>query len=311
MKKLVIITFCVALLITLFTGCSSTPTSSGNGDKTPANVTESKTPEKKIPDLTGEWKQANSKSKDSYQAATISGDTIEIYWVSDNGDTKSLYWAGSFIAPKTVDEPYIWNSKNDHSKTNSAMLASTVDTKTMTYQNGVLSYEASAMGTTTTVKLTKTPASTPAPDTKDKAKAAPEEYFKNGILVTKNIKIEITKYTVIPVGKKGNEYGDKPVLAFWYKVTNLSTDRTDPTTAWISTFKAIQDNDPNAVNTLNVGSLPDSEFLDSQIKDIKTNGTVNNAVAYELTDETTPVSLVAAKNIITGEDLGKQEYPVK
>jgi hypothetical protein len=140
MKKLAITTLCVALLITLFTGCSST---------------ESKTPKNQIPDLTGEWKQSNSKSDDTYQAATISGDTIEIYWVSDNGDTKSLYWAGSFIAPTTADEPYIWNSENDHSKTDSAMLASGDDTKTMTYQNGILSYEASAMGTTTKVKLEK------------------------------------------------------------------------------------------------------------------------------------------------------------
>jgi hypothetical protein len=155
MKKLGIITLCVALPITLFTGCSSTQTSSVNGDKIPEKATESKPPEKQIPDLTGEWNQANSKSKDSYQAATISGDTIEIYWVSDNGDTKSLYWAGSFVAPTTADEPYIWNSENDHSKTDRAMLASTDDTKTMTYQNGVLSYKASAMGTTTTVKLKK------------------------------------------------------------------------------------------------------------------------------------------------------------
>lgn len=110
---------------------------------------------KQIPDLTGEWKQENSKSDDSYQAATISGDTITIYWVSDKGDTKSLYWAGSFVAPTTAAEPYSWTSKNDHSKTEGAMLASNDDTKTMTYQNGVLSYEASAMGTTTTVKLKK------------------------------------------------------------------------------------------------------------------------------------------------------------
>ncbi|WP_291635151.1 hypothetical protein [Clostridium sp.] len=155
MKKLAIIPLCVALLITLFTGCSSTPKSSGNGDNTPASSTESKTPEKKIPDLTGEWKQSNSKSDDTYQAATISGDTIGIYWVSDNGDTKSLYWAGSFVAPTTANEPYTWASKNDHSKTESAMLASSDDTKTMTYQNGVLSYEASAMGTTTKIKLEK------------------------------------------------------------------------------------------------------------------------------------------------------------
>ena len=144
MKKMSIITICVALLITLFTGCSSTPTSSGNGDNTP---------KKQIPDLAGEWKQSNSESDDAYQAATISGNTIEIYWVSNNGDTKSIYWVGSFVAPKTADEPYIWNSKNDHSKTQNAMLASNDDTKTMTYQNGVLSYKASAMGTTTTVKL--------------------------------------------------------------------------------------------------------------------------------------------------------------
>ncbi len=146
MKKLAMISLCMALLITIFTGCSSKQTSSGNGGNTP---------EKQIPNLTGEWKQENSKSNDSYQSATISGDTIEIYWVSDNGNTKSLYWAGSFVAPTTADEPYSWASKNDHSKTESAMLASSDDTKTMTYQNGVLSYEASAMGTTTTVKLKK------------------------------------------------------------------------------------------------------------------------------------------------------------
>jgi len=155
MKKLAIITLCMALLLTVFTGCSSTRTSSGNDDNTPASTTESKTSVKKIPDLTGEWKQTNSNSKETYQAATISGDTIEIYWVSNNGDTKQLYWAGSFIAPTDADEPYKWDSKNDQSKTKNALLASSDDTKTLTYKNGVLSYEASAMGATTTVKLEK------------------------------------------------------------------------------------------------------------------------------------------------------------
>lgn len=146
MKKLVIISLCVTLLITLFTGCNSAPTSSGNGSNTSKN---------QIPVLVGDWKQTNSKDDASYQAATITSDMIEIYWVSDNGDTKSLYWAGSFVAPTTTEEPYIWESKKDHSKTDTALLASLDDTKTMTYQNGVLSYSASAMGTTTTVKLEK------------------------------------------------------------------------------------------------------------------------------------------------------------
>jgi hypothetical protein len=155
MKKLAGITFCVVLLTILFTGCSTTQTSSSNGDNSLSSSTESKAPEKQIPDLKGTWKQTNSKSDDSYQVAKISSHTIEINWVTDNGDTKSLYWAGSFIAPSTVDEPYEWVSKNDHGKTDHALLASSDDTKTMTYQNGVLSYEASAMGTTTKVKLEK------------------------------------------------------------------------------------------------------------------------------------------------------------
>lgn len=146
MKKLVMIGLCMVMLATICTGCSSTSTSSDNGGKTQ---------QKKIPDLKGEWKQKNSKSNDSYQAATISDETITIYWISDNGDTKSLYWAGSFVAPKTGDEPYSWNSKNDHSKTETAMLASNDDTKAITYENGQLSYEASAMGTTTKIILEK------------------------------------------------------------------------------------------------------------------------------------------------------------
>lgn len=79
---------------------------------------------------------------------------IEIYLVSDNGNTKSLYWAGS-LSFLQLQEPFTWDSKNDHSKTDSAMLASSDGTKTMTYQNGVLSFEASAMETTTKVKLEK------------------------------------------------------------------------------------------------------------------------------------------------------------
>ncbi|URZ02029.1 hypothetical protein [Clostridium felsineum] len=146
MKKIVTISLCVILLIATFTGCSSKSASTSNGGKTS---------EKKIPNLQGEWKQQNNKSNDSYQSATISGNTITIYWITDNGKTKSIYWVGSFVAPTTTKEPYSWTSKNDHSKTDGSLLASSDDTKTIKYQNGVLSYEASAMGTTTTVELKK------------------------------------------------------------------------------------------------------------------------------------------------------------
>lgn len=104
-------------------------------------------------DLTGEWKQINSNSNDSWQSATIKDGTITIYWVSDGGDTKSLYWAGTYVPPTTHDEPYTWDSVNDHSQTDSAMLASGDDTKTITYEKGQISYSASALGTTTTIRL--------------------------------------------------------------------------------------------------------------------------------------------------------------
>lgn len=105
--------------------------------------------------LTGEWKQVNSNSEDSWQAATIEGDTITIYWVSDSGDTKSLYWAGTYVAPTTSEEPYTWDSVNDHEQTDMALLASGDDTKTMTYEKGQISYSASALGTTMTIRLEK------------------------------------------------------------------------------------------------------------------------------------------------------------
>ena len=135
MKKALSLFLCAILLLSL-TACG------GTKSKEPA-------------DLTGQWKQSNSGSKDSYMTATISGDTIEIYWTSETDDSKSLYWDGTFTAPTTADEPSVWTSENAPSQTDTALLASMDDTKEFTYQKGVISYSASALGTTTTVKLEK------------------------------------------------------------------------------------------------------------------------------------------------------------
>ena len=111
--------------------------------------------EKGIPDLTGTWKQVNSSSSDGYQAAVITDNVIEVYWVDKTTETESLYWAGSFKAPTTTDEPYSWVSTNDKSRTDYALLASGDSTKTFTYQDGQISYRVSLLGTTKTVKLEK------------------------------------------------------------------------------------------------------------------------------------------------------------
>lgn len=139
MKKVFGIIACFVLLLTL-TACG-------------ANDSTEKTQKKEEPlNLYGTWTQTNNDSKDSYQEAVISKDgTITINWVMD--DTKSLYWAGSFDTPTTAGKTYSWTSKNDKTQTENAMLASGDDTKVFKYDNGVLSYEASALGSTTTIKL--------------------------------------------------------------------------------------------------------------------------------------------------------------
>ena len=137
MKKMVgkiIAVGCASVLALALAGCGSSEQPADGSGQPAATQEQPKQEEKAQPlDLTGEWTQSNKNSEDSYQVATISGDTITINWVSNGGDTKSLYWAGSYVAPTEATESDA--------------------TKAFKYENGVLSYEASAMGTTTTVKM--------------------------------------------------------------------------------------------------------------------------------------------------------------
>lgn len=106
-------------------------------------------------DLTGTWVQTNSNSEDAWQEAVISDGIIEINWVSDGGDTKSLYWVGSYDAPTEAVNEYVWTSNNDTEKTEFALLASSDETKNFTYTDGELSYEASALGTKMIIRMEK------------------------------------------------------------------------------------------------------------------------------------------------------------
>lgn len=151
---------------------------------------------------------------------------------------------------------------------------------------------------------------TPVSSDKTNAGKSKDVYFKDNEAKLVDLKINITETKVIQAGEKGNEYGEKPVLAIWYNTTNLSEKDIDPTTAWISVFTVIQDNNPNAINELSVTSSPDDRFLDSQLETIKKDGTVENSVAYELDDIETPVTLVATQGV-TGDELGRQDYEVK
>ena len=128
-----------------------------------------------------------------------------------------------------------------------------------------------------------------------------------------DIDIKITKYKVIPVGEEGNEYGENPVIFFWYDTTKKrEKDIMNPMSAGFAAFPEgpIQDNDKNKVNKLKVASHPDKTLLNDQSATIKKDGTLSGAVAYELTDLTTPVNLTAYKGV-GGIELGRQEFAVK
>lgn len=131
-------------------GCSGADTTSSSAAD--SNTAE-ETPQ--VPDLAGAWKQSNPTSEDSYQQARIATDTITIEWATDGGDTTSTYWVGTFEAPTDASEPHTWTSQRDAAATDSALLASTDDTKEFTYEGDTISYKVSALGTTTTVDLNR------------------------------------------------------------------------------------------------------------------------------------------------------------
>ena len=151
---------------------------------------------------------------------------------------------------------------------------------------------------------------------KDKVNSSSREgqyTFKGGKVSMEDIDLKITKYKVIPVEAEGNEYGDSPVIAFWYDTTDKSgKDIIDPLSAWFASFPegAIQDNDKNKINKLQVAMHPDKTLVRDQSATIKKGGTVSGAIAYKLTDLNTPVKLTAYKGVDQIE-LGSQEFAVK
>ena len=117
---------------------------------------ETKKEEEKAPvDLAGTWKSEDNDG--SWMEAVIADDTITVNWVSDNGDTTSIYWVGTYTAPTEYSADYTWTSDRNKEQTDNAMLASTDDTKDFSYSDAdkELSYQVSMAGTTTKVKLTK------------------------------------------------------------------------------------------------------------------------------------------------------------
>lgn len=100
------------------------------------------------------------------------------------------------------------------------------------------------------------------------------------------------------------------MIAFWYDTTNKTNKEIDPISAWLAVFSVYQDTSKSQVNKLEIGNLPDEQFLDTQTETIKKNGTAPNAVAYDLDSETVKVNLKAHKGD-GGKLIAKQKIAIE
>ena len=300
MKKSLLVTVVIASLA--LTGCVNQDNMPLNG-KNPSSI---KTQEASTIDLSGVWTHSNSTSGEPVLEARIDGNVIEIKWLMEEKLGEGIYWAGSFdsIVPKKGKTTF--SSLRDKVATENEWLSATVDQKDFTYEQGKLKFPVTIQDKTAEVEMEKTSELREDEEVKSPAK---EISFKNGIYTSPQLTINITGTRVIPAGEPGNEYGDSPILAFYYDITNNSEETVTPMD-WISCFKAIQDNDPNKINELEVASHPDAELMNDELSKIKKGGTLKGAVAYVLSDETTPVQLIATAKF-GFEEIGRETYKIQ
>ncbi|MDK6805116.1 DUF5067 domain-containing protein [Aerococcus sp. UMB7834] len=135
------------------------------------------------------------------------------------------------------------------------------------------------------------------------------ETFDGRYLDTVDIDIEIEEVRVLPAGAKGNEEGERPVLAFWYDATNQSEEELSAFDAWIRCFVPTQHQDQlddNYENDLAIAKVPDSRYKKTQNKKLKQNESAKSAIAFEIADMKAPVTLFA--KTAQGKLLGSQDY---
>lgn len=288
------LSFIAAATLLALTACGTsdsgqaTSNSAQNGQSQPASS------ERKAPDYMGTWRQKGAngeEGEDTWLEASITADTIRVDWVTESGADRMLFWSGSFD-PKAAAEGTVI-SQRDNAAMDPELLASTDDTKEFTFKEDSFSFPITVQDEHGTIEMEKRGDAIVAPSEVQNSDSA--NSFDNGVLETAKVKIAINGTRVIPAGETGNEYGTTPVLAVFFDMTNKTDEQLAPIDA-IGYFTAVQDNDPNQVNELNVGGHPDPGTMDSQLEKIKKGGTAPGAIAFELSDTTTPVQLVAADN---------------
>lgn len=290
------------ILVSALTLTSCSDSSSDNPKEVGSNNSASD-PQADAKSVIGTWKQEDSASEDGWMEASITDDVITIEWVMDNGENRMIYWIGTFDAQATASGEAV-SSNRDTVATASEWMAASSDKKDFSIDDDSLTFKVAIEDKEFTTHMKKVKDD---PTTVKELKSTDfSQSFKDGVLDVPAAKFEITDHRVVKPGEPGNEIGEKPLLVFHYDVTN-KTDETLTTTDFVVYFTAIQDNDPNKVNELDLGSYIDPETSDTQLEQIKKGGTVAGTIAYELDDLATPVDLVASKSF-SQDEIGRETF---
>ena len=281
MKRALVILLAACLF--LFAGCSSEPTESPSVvtpdpspqpqapvEPAPALAPEVQTPPAEPLDLTGNWRQVDAVETETYQFATIADGVLDIYWfIPDTG--VMLHWAGTYDAPTDPAETYSWESANDTTRTASALMASGDAAKTISYENGKLSYTAAAFGMETTIQLERYAGELP----DSAAVAGPQEM--EGTLG--NYDVKINGYRL------AKDYENKDVLILQYTFTNNSEEAA--AAMWSIYPKAFQDG-----IELETAFMMDDTYLGGNgDKELKPGISIDCESAYSLPNLVSPVEI--------------------
>ena len=292
MRKVLSLTVAATLLA--LTACGTSDSGQSVSDSAQNGQSQSASSERETPDYLGTWKQKGAdgeEGEDTWLEASITADTIRVDWVMESGADRMLFWSGSFDPEAAAEGTVV--SQRDNAAMDPELLASGDDTKEFAFTENSFSFPITVQGEHGTIEMEKNGDTIVAPSNVKNSDSA--NSFDNGVLETAKVKIAINETRVIPAGEAGNEYGTTPVLAVFFDMTNKTDEQLAPVDA-ADYFTAVQDNDPNQINELNVAGHPDPATLDSQLEKIKKGGTAPGAIAFELSDTTTPVQLVAADN---------------
>ena len=130
--------------------------------------------------------------------------------------------------------------------------------------------------------------------------------FADGVFESSLLSIRITDTRMIPPGDEGNEFGEAPVMAFWYETTNVSGQAVDPLTAWLTHVRARQDTGDGALVELTLAMAPDPSLMATQTDPIEAGATVANAVGYRLENDSLPVEVLTVDTRLN--EIGTQTF---